>query len=342
MYRVFSNLHHFGLYNSLQLLFEKRLGGYLYRPIGTEWLDKGYWKMAQIYNNHPATVAQYLGIRPDYQRETDYWLVLDPAHEFFQKAISLDDFFKIDIDIVIASIPEHIESLKRLAHDHPKKPKVIYQVGNAWTLQSGMAPNIMASAIVNNVPDNINFIIYHQEFDLNVFKWDYSYPDKKVYSFINCLNTASIYERDWQLFQDIERGMMGWEWRSFGGSCRDGRADGIKDLAKKTTEARFIWQVKWGGDGYGHVLFNSQAIGRPTIAKKSYYAGKLGERMMIDGDTCIDIDGLNLHEIINKIIYYSEKNRYLRMVERCRWNFNHEVNFDNEELLIRDFLKRLR
>src|SRR3990167_1968898 len=57
-YNVFTDFHHAGLLNSLIMLFEGRLGGAVYRPIGTEWHEKGYWK---IYD-HPATVQQYLGI----------------------------------------------------------------------------------------------------------------------------------------------------------------------------------------------------------------------------------------------------------------------------------------
>src|SRR3990167_7086867 len=268
---VFSDLHHFGLFNSLRLLFEKRLGGKIYRPIGEDWLEKGYWRMAEIYNNHPSTVAQYLGIKDGNRLKNNYYEIYEPEHTYWQKALTPEQFFAKDIDIVIASIPEHIESFKRLCQEHPNHPKFIYQVGNAWPVEAGMAPNVMASAKLSGVPSGVNFIEYHQEFDLEIFHVGKPVvrkigdliidclcipPQNKIYSFINCLNTADIYKNDWPLFTQLESLMPDWQWRTFGGSCRDGVANGEEGVAEKMREAKFIWHVKAGGDGYGHVLYN--------------------------------------------------------------------------------------
>jgi hypothetical protein len=57
-YNVFTDFHHASLLQSFILLFEKRLGGNVFRPIGMEWAEKGFWK---IYD-HPATREQYLGL----------------------------------------------------------------------------------------------------------------------------------------------------------------------------------------------------------------------------------------------------------------------------------------
>ena len=40
---VFADYHHSGLYRSFELLFEKRLGGTLFKPIGWDWWNQGYW-----------------------------------------------------------------------------------------------------------------------------------------------------------------------------------------------------------------------------------------------------------------------------------------------------------
>lgn len=338
---VFADLHHFGLFNSLKLLFEDRLGGTLYRPIGEDWLHRGYWRMAEIYNNHPATVAQYLGIRPDYTLVDGVYKIYEAGHDFTQNAITLDTFFSLPIDIVIATIPEHIESFKRLCNEHPNHPKLIYQIGNAWPVEAGLAPNIMASAKIANVPSNINFVEYHQEFDLNIFKPAPPVDTKNIYSFINCLNTASIYAEDWQLFQKLEQLMPDWVWRSYGGSCRDGQANGQLEVAQMMSQSRFVWHTKAFGDGYGHVLHNSAAVARPTITKRQYYIGKMGESLMVDGVTCIAIDNLGTDEIINKINYYNEQGRYCQMVQNVADNFREVVNFDLDTARIKTFLDKL-
>ena len=317
------------------------MGGILYRPIGRDWLDKGYWRIAEIYNNHPFTVAQYLGIHDDYVDEDGVYRIWENGHKFYQNAVTIDRFFREPIDIVIATVPEHIESFKRLCEQHPNHPKFIYQIGNAWPVEAGIAPNIMASAKIANVPGNINFIEYHQEFDTNIFCPSVGEPGNNIYSFINCLNTASIYEKDWPLFTGLEQAMPDWTWRTFGGSCRDGECNGQEAVANKMRKARFIWQVKNLGDGYGHVLHNALAVGRPLIIKKQYYIGKMAEPLLIDNVTCIYIDDLSYPQIVDKIVYNSDPERYAAMCKVAYNTFKQYVDFDREQKDIEVFLSKL-
>lgn len=352
-YKVFTDFHHAGLLNSLILLFEKRLGGEVYRPIGKDWFEKGYWK---VYD-HPATVEQFLGIggnTPDGSPPLNEVIEKGGPHTFkcqdidsgyFNRAITLDGFMSLPFDIVIASIPHHIEPFKRLCSEHPNKPKLIYQIGNAWTIEAGLAKNIMASAVIDDIPPDINFISYHQEFDLDVFKpRDMQFtqiPDKKIYSFVNCFSIQEHFKEDWSLFTSVERFMHDYEFKSFGGSCRDGACHGSKQVSDKMNEARFIWHTKAGGDGYGHVVFNTAAIGRPMITRKSYYKNKLGDKLMIDGETCINIDNLTMSDIAYKINYYSDPDRYRLMCTNVYNNFKKQVDFDMEEKRLREFLLKL-
>lgn len=345
-FNVLSDCHHLGLFNSLRLLFEKRLGGNLYRPIGIDWLDKGFWRMAEIYNNHPATVAQYLGINDTCIDKKTHYEIYEAGHDYIQKAITFDQFLALPIDIIIASIPQHIESFWKLSQVHPNKPKVIYQIGNVWDIQQCPIPNIMASAKVY-IPLKYHSIIYHQEFDTEIFNRNCNYidaqcwPDDNIYSFINCLNTASIYQQDWQLFQDLEKAMPEWNFKSFGGSCRDGGISGVKNIADKMREAKFGIHLKNFGDGYGHVLFNFAAVGRPVIIKEQYYLGKLGGELIKDGETCITIDGLSIPQIIEKINYYNESSRYMKLCKNTYENFIKHVDFDKEAEQLKTFLQTL-
>ena len=110
---IFCDLHQDGLYNSLIMLFDKRLGHNLFRPIGESWFTEGYWKLAEPYGNSSDTITQYLGIRDNYQpvdgtrplnevtKVDNYYTIKgDPYNH---KAITLEQFKNMDIDIMIAS-----------------------------------------------------------------------------------------------------------------------------------------------------------------------------------------------------------------------------------------------
>jgi hypothetical protein len=349
--RVFVDFHHAGLLNSLILLFEGRLQGAVFRPIGIDWANMGYWA---IYD-HPATRQQYLTLDQGYRPEdgtpplntfvdgvpnpekgTYYCQDIDSGK--FNKAITLDEFMKREWDIVIASVPQHIEPFRRLCELHPSKPKLIYQIGNAWNIPEGlMVRNVMASAKVPNVPQGVNFVEYHQEFELDIFYPTNYTPPKRVSSFVNVFQEFP----DWGLFLELEHQMPEWDYKSYGGQCRDGAAHGAQQVAQFMRDSQWIWHTKAGGDGYGHVLFSSAACGRPLITKKSYYEGKLGEKLMIDGETCINIDGLDIAEIVQKIVYYSEPERYRQMCQNVQDNFKKCVSFEEDAKKVEQFLDNL-
>lgn len=372
MLRILTDFHHAGLLQSLILLFEKRLKGEVYRPIGVDWFNKGYWK---VYD-HPATVEQFLGIggnTPDGSAKLNE-VTEHPTPEVYKcfdidsgetnKAITLEGFFNTHFDIVIASIPAHVEPFKKLCAEHPDHPKLIFQIGNSWTSEAAMAPNIMASAIIHDVPPEINFISYHQEFDLNIFrpdKWTaqhgakvdgvdkpfgepqevFMIPGNNIYSFVNCFDTAGHFQEDWRLFTEVERAMPEWNFKAHGGQCRDNPIGPASALADKMREAKFIWHTKVGGDGYGHVIHNAPAVGRPLIVKKEYYHDKIAEPLLIDGVTCIAIDGLSYPQIVDKIVEYSEPTKYQAMCKAAYETFKQVVDFDKEQTAIEEFLAKL-
>lgn len=354
-YNVFTDFHHAGLLHSLILLFEGRLGGKVYRPIGIEWANQGFW---DVYP-HPATQAQFLTLDQGYrpvdgtpplnqfvttvpEPEAEVYYCQDIDSGYYNKAITVDTFFKKPIDIVIASIPQHIEPFKRLCMLHPNQPRLVFQIGNSWTIEAGMAPNIMASAIIHGVPDDINFISYHQEFDTNLFAYDKPSPSKHIYSFVNMFDLAGHYANDWQLFTQIEKAMPEWTFRAFGGQCRDGAMHGAKEVAKAIKTARFVWHTKYGGDGYGHIIHNVPACGRPLIVKKEYYRDKMAEPLLDDGITCIAIDGLNNDQIVQKVLYYNETERYEAMCKNAYFYFRKVVDFKTEAEKIGEFIQKLK
>lgn len=348
---IFTDFHHSGLLHSLILLFEKRLGHKVFRPIGAEWLTEGFWA---VYD-HPATALQFLttdqAFRPidgtpplntiydnhPFIQEKGIFYCKDISNNKYNKAITLEKFKEMEIDIIIASIPQHIEPFKRLIQKHKPNAKLIYQIGNAWNVKENQVKNVMASATVQ-IPNEIHSVTYHQEFNTNIFAFEPNLSDNKISSFVNCFNTADIFKSDWELFIKVEKLMPHWEFKAFGGGCRNGSKNGDVGVAEAIGESRLIWHTKRGGDGYGHIIHNVFAMGRPPIVNMSYYKGKMGGKLMIDMETCIAIDGLNPQEIVNKI----ESADYSKMSLNAYNKFVKEVSFSEDEKKIQEFLKLLQ
>lgn len=344
--RVLTDFHHAGLLNSLIMLFEGRLNSRVYRPIGMEWAQEGYWN---VYD-HPATQLQYLGMDQGYKPtdgslplntiidrdEDNVYYCQDIDSGQFNRAITLPDFKNMTFDIVIASLPQHIEPYKKLIQTYQPGAKLIFQVGNQW--DGIMADNIMASAKLSNVPEIINYVEYHQEFDLNIFNPSTAIHACTITSLMNCPENFP----DYPLLLEIEKAIPYWDIKIHGGQGRDGPLHGADEVANTIRHSQFVWHVKAGGDGYGHILFNAAACGVPLIVNKSYYNGKLGEKLLIDGATCIDINGLDTNQIIQKIRHYSEMDKYRLMKKNIIQNFRATVDFDQDEKNIRQFLARLQ
>lgn len=346
--KIFSDFHHAGLLQSLILLFEKRLGGQVFRPIGTEWYDRGFWK---IYE-HPATVQQYLGIggatpdetpklnevltgQDDYPARTrTVYRCFDIDSGDHNKAITYEGFMSQHFDIVIASIPAHIKPFRKLCSMHPSNPRLLYQIGNAWNItneEEDLVDGIISSAIIN-YNGGKPYVQYHQEFDTNIFipllPIGGHDANAIITSFVNCFSIDGLFADDYRQFLEIEFLMNDYKFYTYGGQCRDGARHGNKEIAIAMHASGFIWHTKRGGDGYGHVIHNAFAVGRPPVVKMQYYDGKMAGRLMDDGVTCIAIDGLTNEEVVNKIRYYSEAMRWARLCRGAYEGFAHKVNFN--------------
>jgi hypothetical protein len=91
-------------------------------------------------------------------------------------------------------------------------------------------------------------------------------------------------------------------------------------------------------DGYGHVIHNWFAVGRPPIVKSEHYFGKMASSLLEDGVTCIDLDKRNKKDNIEFIKRMSEPENHLKLCEGAYRRFNEVVNFKADSERIRDFL----
>lgn len=348
--KVLVDFHHSSLLRSLIMLFEGRLGYKVYRPIGPEWFENGFWKI----NAQPDTAKQYLSYDQTYnpadgtpalnrylkkmEDEKGVFYCLDPGGRELNRACSFYYVMNQKFDFLIATIPQHIEPFKQIIKRWQPQAKLIFQMGNQWTPAALNASNVMASAQLEDVPAGLHYIQYHQEFDTEIFKPAPVRPTKKIYSFINILQSMP---RAWADFQKLEQLLPEFEFKSFGGQCRDGNMTGPQQLARKMREAEFIFHVKDNGDGFGHVLHNAYAVGRPVITRRSDYQGKLGGRLLEPG-TCFDLDILDHEKVADDIRRLTKHRAELRrMGERGAKTFKAVVNYEQESKEIAAWLKNL-
>jgi hypothetical protein len=292
--RVLADFHHSALLRSLVLLFEDRLGMELYRPIGMDWFHEGFWAI----NDQEDTARQFLdpeGQPMDNtprlnsalaQGEDGTYQISDPGLKTSHRAATLAYFKQNRFDYVIASIPAHVPLFQELIAKYQPHAKLIIQMGNNWDLNNYAGYNVLASIAPQFTPANTMF--YHQEFDLRVFKDTPVPAARKVYSFLNIIQNSGV---GWSDYSELKRIMerLGWEFRAYGGQCPDGNMNGAEELASKMREAAFIFHVKPGGDGFGHIIHNAYAVGRPVITRSSHYRGQLAEQLLVPG-TFIDLD----------------------------------------------------
>lgn len=349
-FKVLADFHHQGLYHSLYLLFEKRLGWELYRPIGPEWAHQGYWN---VYN-HPNTITQFLGLHqgtempkdvhgeplPEverknlhYQVEDGIYYVKDVTHGTTHRAVRLEKFKEMDFDILITSMPQHIDSYKRLISLHQPKAKLIFQVGNRWNNKPGVE-NIMASTSSVQPSPHLNMIQYHQEFDLDTFKYKLPEFHNIIYSYVH-------YMKDPHLLYNMAPKLPGWQINAYGAGMEQ-PLQGAESMAQAHRRSAFTWHYKPGGDGYGHVIHGSYACGRPALVWRKHYHGCLADNLFEDGVTCIDTSNKPVHETLSLLRRFSQPEEHNKMCQAAYDRFKQVVNFDAEFEEMKKFLERLK
>ena len=345
--RILCDLHHSDLYYSLQLLFEKRLGAEMYRPIGLEWYHEGYWNVFP----HIDTARQYLSLdqainpprdthgnvlsgrevlNASYVFEDGIYYVDDTTKKVVQRAITLEKFKNMEFDIIIASMPEHLGRFRKLRDLYQPRAKVIFQIGNhGW--QSISTENILAST--TSLSTGSNHCLYHQEFDLSVFKYEPPKTSTAVYSHIH-------YMRELDLLARYKSSLPSWTFKTFGAGMEDCHHL-TSDEAQSYVDSGWTWHVKSGGDGYGYAPHRSYACGRPLIVRGNYYRGQLAEQLFQDGINCIDLDKHSFLDNITLLQHFSHPEEHARLCENAYNRFREVVDFDAEEQTIRKFLERL-
>ena len=352
--KVLLDFHHQDLYYSLQLLFEKRFGFEVYRPIGLDWY---YQKLWNIYP-HPATAAQYLStdnlmsLDEGLQKLIDshgpkalpnlgnkelsagFFFIPDVSHinPLHHKAITLEAFKNTTFDFLVCSVPQHIHIYENLQKLYQPQAKIIFQAGNNFG--SVDCSNLLTSAKgTRTTRSSANSVFYHQEFDLSVFK-----PIKEQKNKTSIMNLQHIAHSIQDLI-NLKHYLPNWNIKAYGAANVDGPADPSK-LHELFNQFGFTWHVKAGGDGYGYNIHHSFACGTPMLIHKGYVSGQTADDLFIPGKTVINVAGKNNQQIAQELLDASEN--YDKWSYDTYNRFKEIVDFEIEFQQIKSFMERLQ
>lgn len=313
--RVLLDFHHHALAESLLMLFEDRYGLDVWFPVGMDWYESGVWQFEKKFHEDRVARQYLLGIWGDAQVSDGVVVMKDRRHPGRElRGISYEHARDLSWDLVVSSLPDNDAGYASLAQD--KGARFGVQLGNdQQQSRFDLASFILSSTTLPGYDEpsswgkpvryeGVPTVIYHQEFDLKTFAYEpeAEHDRRTIASFVNCFPETPIYHA----FQSFARSTADeFDWRvygSYGSAAPDEFAAGdisyVPDVARRMRRARIGWHTKYWSDGFGHVLHNWAALGRPLVGSARYYAGRLGGPLWVEGVTSFDVDSLNDAELV--------------------------------------------
>lgn len=321
--------HHGALLRSMYYLFKKRFNFELYVPTGFDWLDKD--KLYSAYPNRD-TADQML----------NSW-THDPKYKEMFIPMTHEQFLNTEIDIIVATLWENHVVFKNIIEKYNLKTKLILQAGNNITSEMvdvTHAKNLLSSAYPTYITSNLHKVFYRQEFDQSIFKPVENYNIKSV------ANYKNIMEDDFKIILELEKKLPDWEFKCYGVNNRDGCVNDIEnEMAELINKFGFVFHVK-KDDGYGHVIHNSFACGKPMIVdlstagveRNGKFIRNTASFLYEKDKTVIDVnDGIDI--IVDKLKLFADN--YIVYRENVIRKYKEVVNFEKEFLEIKKFIENL-
>lgn len=113
-------------------------------------------------------------------------------------------------------------------------------------------------------------------------------------------------------------------------------------VAEHMRNTDVIWHTKAWSDGYGHVIHNAFATGRPVVGDYQYYKDKMAGPLWVDGVTCFDTgahDAIYIRESIRHL--FEEPAALVAMCEASRKRFDEIVDFADDAYRMQDLLANI-
>lgn len=335
--KVLVDRHHHALFYSLQLLFEDRLGGTVYTPIGQDWWEQGFWRFGEGYGDD-RLARQFLNM--DNPGEWTLSMFGDlyrgkdnhhPEREIY--GVTLEQARQIRWDYVVATVQDNQAGFKRFADE--TGAQYVLQAGNTnqhidWSLD----PLVIAT---NEMPIRGKGVRVHQEIDRQTFRYRPPSPAlNSIRSFVNCFDSTPCSQR----FAEARDLLPEFTFGNHGIDGPDGNMETVATIADHMASSAFGWHDKIQGDGFGHVIHDWAAVGRPLIGHGSHYRGLMAEPFWQDLVTCIDLDRHTVEEaavLVREIV--ADPAKHEAMCKAIRAEFD-KIDWDAEAEQIRSLLTR--
>ncbi len=348
---IFVDNHHPALAHSLELLLGKRLGHRVVYPIGREWHEKGFFR---VFSKNTA-VGNFLEMnRADEAVRSEKSIktasreeLVDPqirycpdiCNDVYQRTVSFEEFLKMPFEIVIASVPSHVKPFSRLVDQYKPFAKLVFQMGNMFEEFDFLGVENILNSTDRIIPAGIHNVSYSQEFDEKIFSYTPPAHSKKIMSFINYLADFKEGSVSTNLLGEY---LPDYRFETYGSGNVSGVLTKTALVAEKMKECDFVWHVKKDGDGYGHVLHNAAALGRPVILSKKTYEKLRFGKFIEDGKTCVVVDGLDTKTLSEKIRHCGDPERLEKMSRAIRERFEEFVDFLSDGEKVKKFFETLK
>lgn len=303
---------------------------------GIEWSENGYWDY----------VPEQAGLFLEQIAGDGY----NRKHDWHYRTCTFEEFKNMHFDIFLASIFPNEFAMMRLRDNLSPDTKVIRQNGNPsetcfdnscrnFIMTITPTDQYMIDLTKNLVEAKRNWCYVHQEFDMENH---YKYTEPSNFKKINAYQNGLIYSSFHHLWLEMKELLPEFEFNMYGCLSDSGIGfDVATELAGSMADAGFIWQTKANEDGGGFLSHNALAVGRPLICKKSNYGGVMLD-MLIDGETCIDLDARTMPENAEFIRECSKPEKLAWMSKRCNEIYRQYVDFEKDAQIVNKFLKELQ
>jgi hypothetical protein len=351
---ILCDFHHSDLWWSNHLIFEAALGHRLYRPRGMEWYERGYYHQqsrdvakqflvdsmftladAAKYPSFKAELPS--GNRAGLRASMD--TIVGCRHYPFIRTLSLEEFADAAIDVIMVTLSDNQEPWLKLKADYKPSAKLVREEGNVtgWASLHAGYQNVLTSDLPTfqriTVP---NKVLYHQRFDTDRV---FTFTAPSEFGRVSCFMPG--FRGTPELVKFAERHDFGpMEFADFGHSSKRGFLSPTALYTEEIRRSAFVWHVKPGGDGFGHVLHNSLAMGRPVVTIGRDYVTSLAWPLLLDRKTCVLI-GDDPAENSRKLKELSDPDTITAMGFAAHRRFMNLVDYDWEAGEIRRFLGRL-
>ncbi len=333
MVKILADHHHSSLWESLAMLFEDRFGWELYRPYGMGWWDNGTWQYERHMPHGEAVARQYLQAWGDDADKGDHYERRDLMYPGrVHKMVTPEQSRDMKPDIVLATLTENEAGWAGFAREIGAKFGI--QVGNQGTANRyDLIDFAMFSTSREHYPW-VPYVTYRQEFSLTDYRFEYPPSDPTyVGTWVQALPDDHLeYTRFLQLAQALPDLKL--RYHGHVGPVDDfwgGNVVTSQELAAQMRSARVGLHLKTWSDGYGHVLHNLAAVGKPIVGTASYYAEKLGGPLFVEGVTSFDVQQHSHAETVDFIRrLVNDDELHERMSRAMAARFREIVDFDAE------------